>query len=97
MSDRFLRLREVCNLRGVHALSHLAALEQIRPGVLAQDLAVTLGMGRSSVDRVLSSLSDLGLISRQRVTDREMGDLRTANLSLTPDGESLLARMRGIP
>lgn len=96
MDDRFLNLREQCRRKGIHALSQLAALEQIRPGILAQDLTVTLGMGRSSVDKALSVLADLDLISRQRVTDREMGDLRSVNLSLTREGEALLARLRAL-
>ncbi len=93
--DSFLlQLRAACAARGIHALSQLALLEQIRPGLMAGDLAEILRMPRSSIDRALEALEFLNLIERAK--DGSGADRRMRPLVRTPDGEALLAKIRAL-
>lgn len=94
MQSTILRIREASVRRSVHALSQLALLEQIRPGLMAGDLAALLVMPRPSIDRALSALESQGLIERDK--EGSGADLRTRPIRVTADGDALLSKIREI-
>ncbi|PRZ09449.1 MarR family transcriptional regulator [Isoptericola sp. CG 20/1183] len=67
-------------------LAHIA----MHPGTRGSDLAAHFGVGRATVSRQLSRLSELGLVHRE--TDPE--DTRGQRITLTDDGASRFRRAR---
>lgn len=74
--------------------SELGALRQVdRHGPLTfGDLAVRLGLDRTTVSRLAGSLQERGLITREP----DEHDKRKAWLAVTPDGRALLDGLSGV-
>ncbi|WP_448630365.1 MarR family winged helix-turn-helix transcriptional regulator [Cellulomonas soli] len=73
---------------GVYAtLAYIAR----RPGVRASVVADDFGIGRATISRQLSRLTDLGLVDRRPDPDDQRGQL----LELTPEGAARLEGARG--
>jgi DNA-binding MarR family transcriptional regulator len=89
-----LRFREIAVASGIHTLSQLAILEQIRRGYMAGDLAQVLGMQRSSLDVALRSLYTLGLIDK--AAEGSGADRRTRPITRSVDGDKLLVRLHEV-
>lgn len=70
----------------------LLSIIWLKPGISQNELASVVALQKSAVTKLVTQMEESGLVTRSK----DAADRRVNNLSLTEDGQALIARARAI-